>query len=131
MKQTLAVEEEVLQVDQERVQALLHNDASALDRIYAEELIFTNQYGVVRDKAYWTAIARAGEFKFDSYTREDVRVRIYGETAVVTGRFLATGQVRGSKIRENQLRYICVYLKRDGRWQLVAQQATPITAITA
>lgn len=128
MKQTLLVEEEVLQTDQERVQALLHNDASALDRIYADELIFTNQYGVVRDKAYWIAIARAGEFKFDSYTREDVRVRIYGETAVVTGRFLATGQVRGSKIRENQLRYICVYVKRDGRLQLVAQQATPITA---
>lgn len=127
MKQTL-VEEEVLQTDRERVQALLHNHASTLDCIYADELIFTNQYGVVRDKAYWIDIARAGEFKFDSYTTEDVRVHLYGETSVVTGRFLATGQVRGIKIRESAVRYICVYVKLDGRLQLVAQQATPITA---
>lgn len=127
MKQTL-VEEEVLRIEQERVEALIRNDASALDHIYAEELIFTNQYGVVRDKPYWIAIARAGEFKFDSYTREEVRVRIYGETAVVTGRFLAAGQVRGNRIRESAIRYICVYVKQEGRLQLVAQQATPIAA---
>ena len=127
MKQTLS-EEQVLQIDRERVQALLNNDASALDRIYAEELIFTNQYGVVRDKAHWIATARAGEFKFDSYTTEDVRVRIYGETAVVTGRFLAIGEARGSKLKGLPVRYICVYVKRDGHLQLVAQQATPITA---
>ena len=111
-----------------RSQALLHNDASALDRIYADELIFTNQYGVVRDKAHWIATARAGEFKFDSYTTEDVRVRIYGETAVVTGRFLAIGEARGSKLKGLPVRYICVYVKRDGHLQLVAQQATPIAA---
>jgi ketosteroid isomerase-like protein len=127
VKQTL-LEEDVLQTDRERVQALLHNDDSALDRIYADELIFTNQYGVVRDKAHWIATARAGEFKFDSYTTEDVRVRIYGETAVVTGRFLATGEARGSKLRGLPARYLCVYVKRDGRLQLVAQQATPIAA---
>ncbi len=127
MKQTLA-DEEVLQTDRERVQALLHNDASALDRIYADELIFINQYGVVRDKAHWIATARAGEFKFDSYTTEEVRVRIYGETAVVTGRFLAIGEARGSKLKGLPVRYICIYVKRDGRLQLVAQQATPITA---
>lgn len=127
MKQTL-VEEEVLQTDRERVQALLHNDGSALERIYADELIFTNQYGMVRDKAHWIATARAGEFKFDLYTTEDVQVRIYGETAVVTGRFLATGEARGSKLKGLPVRYICVYVKRDGRLQLVAQQATPIAA---
>ena len=127
MKQTLS-EEEVLQIDRERVQALLHNDASALDRIYADELIFINQYGVVRDKTHWIATARAGEFKFDSYTTEDVQVHIYGETAVVTGRFLAIGEARGSKLKGLPVRYICVYVKRDGHLQLVAQQATPITA---
>ncbi len=127
MKQTL-VEEEVLQTDRNRVEALLHNDASALEHIYADELIFTNQYGVVRDKAHWIVTAREGEFKFESYTTEDVRVRIYGETAVVTGRFLATGQARGNKLKGLPVRYICVYVKRDGRLQLVAQQATPIAA---
>ena len=126
MKQSLIVEE-VLSADRERVQALLHNDASALDSIYADELIFTNQYGVVRDKAYWIATAKAGEFKFDSYTTDDVRVRIYGETAVVTGQFLATGQARGSKLKGLPVRYICVYIKREGRLQLAAQQATPIS----
>ena len=127
MKQTL-LEEEVLQTDRERVQALLRNDASALDRIYADELIFINQYGVVRDKAHWIATARAREFKFDSYTTEDIRVRIYRGTAVITGRFLATGEARGSKLKGLPVRYISLYVKRDGRLQLVAQQATPITA---
>ena len=127
MKQNL-LEEEVLQTERERVQALLNNDASTLELIYADELVFINQYGVVRDKAHWISIARAGEFKFDSYTTEDVQIRIYGETAVITGRFLATGQVRGNKIRESATRYICVYIKRDARLQLIAQQATPITA---
>jgi hypothetical protein len=77
VKQIL-LEEEVMQTDRERVQALLGNDALALVRIYGDELIFINQYGVVRDNAHWIATAREREFKVDSCTTEDVRVRIKG-----------------------------------------------------
>lgn len=51
-----------------------------------------------------------------------------GGTVILTGRLLAVGQVRGNKVKGVALRYIFVHIKQDGRWQLAAQQATPILA---
>ena len=105
-------------LDQERIQAQLDADASALDRLYAEDFIGIGPSGIVRTKAQVIADFTAGSLRFQSITIDDVRWRVYGDTAVETGRSTMNGQDRGKTVpRDN--RFTRVWGKRQGRWQLV------------
>ncbi|MCA1625288.1 MAG: nuclear transport factor 2 family protein [Acidobacteria bacterium] len=67
------------------------------------------------------AFARSGDFKLESGQSDDVKVRIYKNAAVMTGRFTAKGSFRGKNI-EIRERYTAVWVKKKGRWRLVAEQ---------
>jgi ketosteroid isomerase-like protein len=99
----------------------VRGDAAALDRLYAEEFVYTTPDGEVRDKAQQLAFTRSGDLRLESGRSDDVQVRIYGDTAVMTGRFTAKGRFRdrGIDIRE---RYTAVWVRRRGAWRLVAEQ---------
>ena len=107
------------QLDQERIQAQIGADAAALDRLYAEDFIGIGPSGAVRAKAQVIADFTSGNLRFQSITTDDVQWRLYGDTAVETGRSTMNGQDRGKTVpRDN--RFTRVWVKRLGRWQLVA-----------
>ena len=107
------------QLDQERIQAQIGADAAALDRLYAEDFIGIGPSGAVRAKAQVIADFTSGNLRFQSITTDDVQWRLYGDTAVETGRSTMDGQDRGKTVpRDN--RFTRVWVKRLGRWQLVA-----------
>ena len=69
---------------------------------------------------------QAGKTTYEAFDVDDLAVRIYGETAVVTGRSTPKGRnAKGEPIR-GQYRFLRVWVKRDGRWQAVAFQGTRI-----
>ena len=114
-----SVEEAIRKLDNERIQAQIHADATALDRIYAEDFIGVGPSGTVRTKPQVILDFTSGDLKFQSITTEDVRVRVYGNTAVETGRSTMIGQDRGKAVpRDN--RFTRVWIKQVGRWRLVA-----------
>jgi len=107
------------QLDQERIQAQIGADAVALGRLYAEDFIGIGPSGAVRTKDQVIADFTSGKLRFQSITTDDVRWRVYADTAVETGRSTMDGQDRGKTVpREN--RFTRVWVKRQGRWQLVA-----------
>jgi ketosteroid isomerase-like protein len=107
------------QLDQERIQAQIGADATALDRLYAEDFIGIGPSGTVRAKAQVLADFTSGSLRFQTITTDDVQWRVYGETAVETGRSTMIGQDKGKTVpRDN--RFTRVWVKRVGRWQLVA-----------
>jgi len=107
------------QLDQERIQAQVGADATALNRLYAEDFIGIGPSGTVRTKAQVIADFRSGSLRFQSITTDDVQWRFYGDTAVETGRSTMNGQDRGKTVpRDN--RFTRVWVKRHGRWRLVA-----------
>jgi ketosteroid isomerase-like protein len=122
------------QLDQERIQAQIGADAVALDRLYAEDFIGIGPSGTVRTKAQVIADFTSGNLRFQSITTDDVQWRVYGDMAVETGRSTMDGQDRGKAVpRDN--RFTRVWVKRQGRWQLVANhysllvtQGPPTTA---
>lgn len=114
-------EQELIKVNREYDDAIMLGDKAALDRIFAEEFIYTNPKCEVRDKRQQIASLSSGEAKIESAKSDDVRIRVYGETAVMTGHFTATEQRQGKKTRIDE-RYTAVWVKRQGRWQLVAEQ---------
>ena len=65
---------------------------------------------------------KKGQVTVDSLSNQDVLVRIYGKTAVVTGLWDVVLRSGSKQAEKRKLRYILVYVKRDGRWQIVAEQ---------
>ena len=113
-----SIERAVQQQDQERIRAQIAADTVALRRIYADDFLGIGPTGVVRDKAQVIADFTSHALTYQSITTAEVRVRVYGNTAVETGRSTMVGQDRGKPVpREN--RFTRVWVKTAGRWQLV------------
>jgi ketosteroid isomerase-like protein len=115
------------QLDQERIQAQIGADAAALDRLYAEDFIGIGPSGTVRAKAQVIADFTSGRLRFQTITTDDVQWRVYGDTAVETGRSTMNGQ-DGEKIVPRDNRFTRVWVKRQGRWQLVANHYSLLVA---
>jgi ketosteroid isomerase-like protein len=107
------------QLDRERIQAQIGADAAALDRLYAEDFIGIGPSGTARTKAQVIADFTSGNLRFQSITTDDVRWRVYGDTAVETGRSTLIGQDRGKAVPPDN-RFTRVWVRRQHRWQLVA-----------
>ncbi|MEO7973651.1 MAG: nuclear transport factor 2 family protein, partial [Thermoanaerobaculia bacterium] len=86
------------QLDQERIQAQIGGDAAALDRLYAEDFIGIGPSGTVRTKAQVLADFTSGSLRFQSITTDDVQWRVYGDTAVETGRSTMDGQDKAKAV---------------------------------
>jgi ketosteroid isomerase-like protein len=117
--QTASVEEIIRKLDNERIQAQIHADATALDRIYAADFIGVGPSGTVRTKPQVISDFTSGELKFQSISTDEVQVRVYGDTAVETGLSTMIGQDK-SKTVPRDTRFTRVWVKQQGRWRLVA-----------
>src|ERR1043165_2624080 len=116
---TTNVEQVIRKLDNERIQAQIHADAAALERIYADDFIGVGPSGTVRTKAQVLSDFTSGNLKFQSITTDDVQVRVYGDTAVETGRSTMNGQDKGKAV-PSENRFTRVWVKQQGRWRLVA-----------
>src|SRR5256884_2057160 len=114
-----SVEEAIRKLDNERIQAQIHADATALDRIYAADFIGVGPSGRVRTKPQVILDFTSGDLKFQSITTDDVQVRVYGNTAVETGRSIMNGQDKGQTVPRDT-RFTRVWVKQQGRWRLVS-----------
>src|ERR1700692_5056835 len=93
-----SVEESIKKLYNERIQAQIHADATALDRIYAADFIGVGPSGRVRTKPQVISDFTSGDLKFQSITTDDVQVRVYGNTAVETGPSTMIGQDKGHTV---------------------------------
>ena len=116
-------EQEIRQREARRFEAMVRGDSAALDDILSDDLGYTHATGVYETKAEFLAKLKSGQLKYESFTPEDMLVRIYGMTGVVTGVARVKVQIKGEPL-SFQLRFTDVYVKQGGRWQMVAWQAT-------
>lgn len=118
------VEQHVRQLSDEWVKAILRGDAPTLERVMADDFYFT--YPLEGDdKAQFIADVTSGDLKVEHISREQVSVRVFGQTAVLTARDSATWLYHGREL-SGQYKIISVFVERDGRWQMCAMQACPI-----
>ena len=121
----LSSEQEIRTLEDERNRAILKGDAGALQRMTADDYTFITLRGELRTKSEIVKGFRSGSFKYDSRTISDLKIRIYGGTAIVTGRSAQKGSENG-KDYSGDYRFTRVYVKQKGRWVTVALQATLI-----
>ena len=102
----------------------MRGDGETLDRIMADDFLFT--YPLEGDdKAQFIADVTSGDLKIEHITREQVSVRVFGSTAVLTARDSAMWLYHGREL-SGQYKIIKVFTERAGRWQLCAIQACPM-----
>jgi ketosteroid isomerase-like protein len=106
-----------------RFTAMTRGDGVALDRLLAPELTHVHTSGATDTKATLLAALQSRALLYDAIAPESVAVRIYGATAVATGRSQMHVRTRGRPLTFG-IRFTEVYVKRDGTWWLVAWQST-------
>lgn len=119
------LEQELRHMNDAWVKALIEKDGETLSRIMAEDCIFTHPLEG-DDTAQFIADVTTGDLTVEYLQRENVRVRIYGNTAILTMRDTSKWLYKGRELI-GQYKTIHVYAERDGRWQIVAIQACPMT----
>ncbi len=118
-------EREIRELETQRFRAMERVDVAALNRILSDDLIYTHANGLRQTKSELIGVLGSGDMKYESITTDDVRVRIFTEAAVVTGRALIKIKAHGEE-QSFDLCYLDVYVKQDGRWQMVAWQSSRV-----
>jgi ketosteroid isomerase-like protein len=118
------IEQQLRHMNEEWVTAITKGDGATLDRVMADDFIFS--YPLEGDdKAQFIADCVSGDLKVQQITREQVSVRVFGPTAILTARDTSHWIYHGREI-SGQYKILNVYSKRDDEWKLCALQACPI-----
>lgn len=120
-----SVEDQIKKLEQDWAQATIKSGAAAVDQYEADDIITTDPGGRVTDRAQDKADLSSGDLKVQSIELSDMRVRVYGDTAVATGTNTLNGTYKGQDI-SGKYRFTDTWVKRNGKWQVVATQATKV-----
>ncbi|MEO6872855.1 MAG: nuclear transport factor 2 family protein [Chthoniobacterales bacterium] len=122
---------ELTKLLQEFLAGASRNDAAMHERFWADDLIYTASAGrrigkadILREVKEENASAKP-DVDNPTYSAEDIQIHQYGDTAVVAFRLIATSDNKGKKSVSNYLN-TGTFVKRDGKWQAVAWQATAV-----
>jgi ketosteroid isomerase-like protein len=114
----------IVKLEREWRDARIAGDVAFLERFYAPELTIQGMSGGVTSRDEDIRMFRDHLIKPELIDPSDMKVRLYGDTAVVTGLDHMKGSYRGHP-GELWLRFTDVLVRRAGNWRLVIQQATP------
>ena len=117
-----AVEQEIIKLEQTVTDAQFKKDRAALERLLAEDYLYTHSNGSVLDKAQEIAESMSSEVQWTDSRLADLKVRVFGTVAVLTGRQSVRGAAKGYV--PGPRRITDIFVQRNGRWQWVGGQAT-------
>ena len=122
-----SVEDTLIQIEHEWGNALLKADVAALSRCLGDDWVITYSDGTLVTKPMALADLKEGALRIESFRLDDVKVRVYGDTAVVTGLITEKSKFR-DKNTSGVRRFTDVFVRRDGRWQAVASHESNVSA---
>ena len=120
------VDEDLKKLETERAAAVVRGDAATLAKQTSDDYTFINVYGRMSDKSQMVDAFKNGQSKLASDELSDMKVRLYGNTAVITGKADVKGTLSGKDIT-GQMMFTRVYVKKGGHWQSVAFQQTLVS----
>lgn len=118
---TGSVEAIIRKLEAEWFAAVTSKDTATISRIFAADLVTADDDGTWLKKADMLKYVSAG-LPIDKVTSDEFKLRVYGTTAIVNGK--SSYYAKGQKLGQNH--HTAVWVKRAGRWQVVAWQSTPI-----
>ena len=122
-----SLEETLIQIEHDWGNALLKADVAAWSRYLGDDWVLTYSDGTLVTKPMALADLKEGALRIESFQLDDVKVRVYGDAAVVTGLITEKSKFR-DKDTSGVRRFTDVFVKRDGRWQAVASHESDVSA---
>jgi len=120
----IQTEQLLREMNDDWVKALVRGDAESLGRIMADDFLFAYPFeGDGKDQ--FISDVSSGDVRVEYITRENTAVRIWGDTAVLTGRDSAKWYYKGRDF-SGHYKIIHIYAHRNQEWKLVSVQACPI-----
>jgi ketosteroid isomerase-like protein len=119
------VEQELIKLENEWADAWVKSDVAFFERIEADDYTYTACEGSVWTKAQDLALLKSGQDVITSWVLADMKVRVYGDAAVITGRATVKETYKGKDV-SRQERWTDTWVKRAGRWQCVAGHSSEI-----
>ena len=112
-------EQAIKKREQEWADALVKRDQAVIDRIESPDWMLADAEGNLVSKAKADADLKSGAVAFESVHNDELRVRVFGDTAIAYG--LVTEKIKfQGKDTSDQCRFTDVFIKRDGRWQAIS-----------
>ncbi len=119
------VEQSIKSLTEQLNQAALKGDVATFDKLLADDYITINVVGVPNTKADVLENFKSGKVKWEAIEVTDMKVRVYGDTALVNSTANVKGHF-GATDLSGQYRSVRVWVKRKGQWQSVSFQATRV-----
>ena len=104
-------------------QAEIHHDSNAAAAILADTFISVDHHGVLQNRTQYLSDMKDKSFNPEEISNSNTTVYLYGDTAVVTSAYRTKGSDNG-KLFLHHGRFTDVWIKRDGKWQCIANQET-------
>ena len=120
-----SVEQSIKAMTEQLDQAILKGDVATYDKLLADDYISIGQLGTSSTKAQVLENIKSGKVKFEAIDESDMKVRVYGDTALVNYTANIKGHFGDTDI-SGQWRVVRVWVKRKGQWQTVSFQATRV-----
>jgi hypothetical protein len=117
------LQEQIKQLERDRQDAFVRNDIAALEQSTADDYTTINSSGKIADKGQMMSNLRAGKTKVLSVKLDEMKARVYGNTAVLTGRYQDTSVKDGVQKEAHSL-FMRIFVMNNGHWQAVAYQQT-------
>ena len=118
-------EQEVMRLADAWASAELRGDTTFLERILSDDFVGIGPLGFMLTRQEWLARHQSGDLKYESFNLDEVKVRVYNDAAVLTGRQVQNAAYRGNPI-QGQFRITLVFVQQQGQWRLVSLQLSTI-----
>jgi ketosteroid isomerase-like protein len=117
--------EKIIELDRQRMAAMAEKDVSKLDRIIADDLIYTHSSARVDTKKTLIGAMESGTTVYTAVEPSDVVAQDLGDAVVLTG-VAAISVKSGGVANSFRVRFVDVYANRGGQWQMVTWQSTKL-----
>jgi hypothetical protein len=115
--------DELLQLEKDFQKAIIKNDSQEIEQFLADDWIIVDSDGHIIEKSKFLAIVKSGTLTHDTMNLETPRIRLYENTAVITGRASSSGKYLGVQFTTLE-RSTDLFVKIEGRWRCVLTQLT-------
>ena len=121
-----ATDQTVLKLDRELIDALFKKDRTTFEPLLADDYVYIHSNGTVANREEEIAQTMASDVKWTASNLSGLKIRVYGDAAIVTGTLTHTGSAKGYVGGARLVTHL--WVKRNGRWQTVGGQSTVVPA---
>jgi hypothetical protein len=122
---THATTEALINLENRWVGALMKSDAAALDSIFADTYVDTDEHSHRSDKHGMLSVMKSGELKIESIKLSDMQVYDYGDAAVVIGSASQVGNFKGQPLT-TAIIFTDTFVRQNGKWRAVASHRSAV-----